>query len=128
MSAPASSELTALLDSVARLDMFTVAMHPTDRFARENSSEHLHEHMLWLRDGQAAGWLFLCGPVDWDEDWDGSGLAVLRAESLEDAVAVAQTEPYHRHGLRHNVVRRWTVNEGTLSVKVDLLGARGQLC
>ncbi|HKG37506.1 MAG TPA: YciI family protein [Conexibacter sp.] len=119
--------LEALLDGVAGLTLYRVQMHPTERFAAENSREVLHRHLLWLLDLQRRGTLFLCGPVGWGDGWDGSGMGVLRAGSLEAARALAEQEPYHAAGLRRNEVESWTVNEGSLTVRVDLLEGSGSL-
>lgn len=39
----------------------------------------------------------------------------------------AAGEPFHAAGLRRNTVRSWQVNEGTVTVRVDLLDGRGTL-
>lgn len=123
--APALEEL---LSGVAGLLLYRVQMRPTERFASENGPEILHRHMLWLREREQDGALFLCGPIGWGEGWDGSGMGVLRAGSLEAAREIAEQEPYHAAGLRQNEVASWTVNEGSLTVRVDLMRhGRGSL-
>ena len=81
---------------------------------------HLREHILWLRDQERNGTLFLSGANRDEEGWDGSGTAILRVASRAEAEALATTEPFHREGLRQNTVHGWTLNEGNLSLSVRL--------
>jgi uncharacterized protein YciI len=81
--------------------------------------ERFVEHLDWLVEQEQSGVLFLSGTVD-QEMGVGPGMAVLRAASREDAEAIATSEPFHRHGLRHNTIRSWTVNEGSISLTVNL--------
>lgn len=81
---------------------------------------HLREHILWLEELERSGTLFLSGANADGDTWDGSGTAVVRAASLESAVAIADTEPFHREGLRNNTVHGWMVNEGNVQVTLRL--------
>ena len=60
------------------------------------------------------------GPVavDGGVTWSGEGMVVVRADSLEQAEAIAAADPMHAAGARSYRVRPWIVNEGTLTVKV----------
>lgn len=125
---PDVPELAALLAGTAKLPFFRVLMLPTERFAAENGPEILQRHLLWLRDAERDGGLFLCGPIGFGEGWDGTGMGVLRAEGVEQARAIAAGEPYHQAGLRRNEVDAWLVNEGSLTVTVSLMDhGRGRL-
>ena len=64
--------------------------------------------------------LFLSGANADGADWDGSGTAIIRAGSREEAVQISESEPFHREGLRHNTVHGWTLNEGTVRLSVSL--------
>ncbi len=81
---------------------------------------HLREHILWLRDQERSGSLFLSGANRDEVGWDGSGVAILRAESRQDAIAIAETEPFHRAGLRTNTVHGWLLNEGNIRLSFNL--------
>ena len=81
---------------------------------------HLRDHILWLRDQERGGVLFLSGANRDEVGWDGSGVAVLRAGSRAEAVAIAETEPFHRAGVRTNTVHGWSLNEGNLQVSLRL--------
>jgi uncharacterized protein YciI len=77
------------------------------------------EHLDWLEAQERAGVLVLSGTLD-QELGIGPGMAIIRASSREEAEAIAETEPFHRYGIRQNTVRSWTVNEGSLTLKVKL--------
>ncbi len=80
----------------------------------------MHAHLNWPEQLEADGTLLLSGPVDQDLGL-GRGLTVLRASSREAAEAIVADEPMVRAGYRNNTVRSWTVNEGSITVRVDLM-------
>ena len=47
-------------------------------------------------------------------------MIVYRAESLDAARALADNDPMHLSGARSYVLRRWMINEGSLSLNVGL--------
>ncbi len=82
----------------------------------------LPEHLAYQAKLEAGGKLFLAGPVS-DETGDqmqGMGLIIYRAASLDEARALAKADPMHAKGARTFVLRRWLVNEGSLSLTVSL--------
>ncbi|TCC53360.1 hypothetical protein E0H75_06535 [Kribbella capetownensis] len=81
---------------------------------------YLREHILWLRDQERAGTLFLSGANRDEAGWDGSGTAIVRAGSRAEAVAVAETEPFHVAGVRRNTVHGWLLNEGNVKLSFRL--------
>jgi uncharacterized protein YciI len=80
----------------------------------------LREHILWLEAQEKKGVLFLSGANRVGDQWDGSGTAIIRAPSLAAAVAIAETEPLHRAGLRVNTVHGWLLNEGAVRLTLGL--------
>jgi uncharacterized protein YciI len=88
---------------------------------------HIQEHIVWLTEQEKSGVLFLSGANADGEDWDGSGVAIIRAPSLEAAVAISDTEPFHREGLRVNTVHGWQLNEGNVQINLSLLTNRFSL-
>ena len=80
----------------------------------------LREHILWLRARERDGSLFLSGANRDEVGWDGSGVAILRAESRTEAERIAATEPFHREGLRKNTVHGWLLNEGNVRISLNL--------
>ncbi len=122
--------LPSLLEKIVKLQLYAIFMTPTDRWRQEGQRvvEVLYEHLVWLKKVESQGILFASGPFDQTEDyWPGSGLAIVRAESLEAAQQLAQQEPFHREGLRENTVRSWQLNEGSLTLTVHLLNGALQL-
>ena len=99
-----------------RMDMPHPVDSPIDYLA-----PHLREHILWLEAQEKNGVLFLSGANRADDQWDGSGTAIIRAPSLAAAAAIAETEPFHREGLRVNTVHGWQLNEGTVRLSFSLL-------
>src|SRR6516225_1804871 len=92
-------ELTRKLRGV-QLYMIRMDMpHPVDS-PMDYLAPHLREHILWLEAQEKNGALFLSGANAAGEQWDGSGTAIIRAPSLAAAAAIAETEPFHREGLR----------------------------
>jgi len=82
---------------------------------------HLVEHLHYVIELEKADVLFASGPFSAGEDGRlGDGLTILRAENVEAARAIAEQDPFVRHGVRTFTIREWTVNEGSVSMKVHL--------
>jgi len=84
----------------------------------------LPDHLAYFAEQEAKGNLFLAGPLS-DEtgtQMQGMGLIIYRAASFEDAQALADGDPMHKSGARSYVLRRWLVNEGSVSLSVGLSG------
>lgn len=82
----------------------------------------LPDHLAYQADLERAGALAFAGPMS-DETGDhmqGMGLIIYRAETLEAARALADADPMHKTGARTYVLRRWMINEGSLSLSVGL--------
>jgi hypothetical protein len=47
------------------------------------------------------------------------GLIIIRAESFEEARKIADSDPMHANGLRTYTIRRWSLNEGTVNIRVN---------
>ncbi len=77
--------------------------------------EHL-EHQVKL---EKSGIMFAAGPIANEDGSAAGGLIVIRAESFAAAKAIADSDPYHRAGLRTYTLMRWTVNEGSYSVRIN---------
>lgn len=89
----------------------------------------LVDHLAYQAALERAGKLALAGPMS-DEtgtQMEGVGLIVYRAESLEEAHALAEGDPMHSSGARRFTLRRWMINEGSLTVAVGLSTGRVSL-
>jgi uncharacterized protein len=114
--------LESLRAATRRLPFYLMHMEPIPGLGpvdEARRAEVLREHLLYQRDLEASGQLFLAGPVD-PENTPGLGLSVLRCRDLDEARAIAEAEPFHVAGLRRNRVQPWLVNEGSISLRVDL--------
>jgi uncharacterized protein YciI len=81
----------------------------------------LEEHVEFLRKLEAAGQMFMGGPFRAaDYEWDGSGMIVVRADSLATARETAERDPLFLAGLRTYDVRGWQLNEGRIVLTLEL--------
>lgn len=82
-----------------------------------NMKDHLEFQMGLEKDGI----MFAAGPnwTDDEQSWEGDGMVVIRAGSIEEARKIAARDPMHQRGARSFTVRPWLVNEGTVSVRLD---------
>jgi uncharacterized protein YciI len=79
-------------------------------------------------DLEKRGTLFASGPLtDGDGNFTGDGLTIIRAKSHKAAQSIADGDPFVRAEMRKAEVKRWTVNEGRITVQVDLSDCRGYL-
>ena len=83
----------------------------------------LLSHLKWLEQKETEGVIVLAGPVDMEHGL-GPGIAAIRADSREEAEAIAASEPFVNAGYRANTVNAWNANEGSLTLRVDLFANR----
>jgi uncharacterized protein YciI len=96
--------------------------HSTPAKAPEDVKASLPDHLAYQAGLERAGKLAFAGPMS-DETGDhmeGVGLIIYRAASLEEARALADADPMHQTGARSYVMRRWMINEGSLTLQVGL--------
>ncbi|MEP1209749.1 MAG: YciI family protein [Rhizobiaceae bacterium] len=84
--------------------------------------EALPRHLAYQKEMEAAGKLFLAGPMsdDTGEQMMGAGLIIYRAESMDQARDIARQDPMHAEGCRTFTLRKWLVNEGSPSFETRL--------
>lgn len=82
----------------------------------------LPDHLAYIQSLEVSGQLVMAGPLsdETGEEMQGAGMLILRASSMEEANALAANDPMHSTGVRSFTLRRWLVNEGSLSVSVGL--------
>lgn len=88
----------------------------------DNLAEIRLEHLDYQKRLETDGSLVFAGPVSDDSGKtpSGGGLIVYRAESYEQALAIAEGDPMHQSGARNFDLRRWLVNEGRLDLSLRL--------
>ena len=82
----------------------------------------LPEHLAYIQSLEQDGKLVMAGPLsdDTGDEMQGAGMLVLRADSMTEARELAANDPMHTSGARAFRLRKWLVNEGSLSITVGL--------
>lgn len=107
-----------------QMQMFVVFTTPTNGMGPV--MENIEEHLQFQVNLEQCGIMFGAGPF-WADDehtWNGEGMVIIRADSLEHAKEIAATDPMHSSGARSFTVRPWLLNEGRVTVAVDLSTGR----
>ena len=79
------------------------------------------EHLRWATEQEAAGRIFLTGPLMPLEKGDGlSGLTLFRAGSLDEADALARTDPFITDGVNSVEMQPWRVAGGSFNFAMRL--------
>ena len=71
---------------------------------------------------EASGTLVMAGPIsdETGELMEAEGMIIYRANNLDEARKLADADPMHSAGARSYDVRKWLVNEGSLSFSIRL--------
>ena len=88
----------------------------------ESVKQNLVEHRAYLKELEDRNVLFGAGPL-WTNDgqyFEGDGLLIYRANSVEEAQKTAQADPMHISGARTFTIRPWLLNDGKITVQVTL--------
>jgi uncharacterized protein YciI len=86
---------------------------------REELDKLLAEHLAHQIKLEKQGIMFGAGPLVAEDGARAGGLIIIRASSFAEARAIADSDPYHKNGLRTYTLTRWTVNEGSYTVRVN---------
>ncbi len=101
-------------------ELFVVQSTPAK--SPEDLKANLPAHLAYQGKLEAEGSLVFAGPMS-DEtgtQMQGIGLIVYRAKSFEDARALAEADPMHSTGTRSFTLRKWMINEGSLTLNLGL--------
>lgn len=94
--------------------IFTRPVAPWDDIAKV-----IPEHLAYQVDLERRGIMFGAGPLSAESpEPRGRGMVIIRASSFEEARAIADADPMHRTGVRSYTIDRWTMNEGTVTVRI----------
>lgn len=104
------------------LELFVVHSTPTGDGAVVKAA--LPDHLAYQAQLEADGTLAFAGPMSDEsgDDMQGMGLIVYRARSFEHARDLAENDPMHKAGARNFTLRKWLINEGSLTLSVGLSG------
>lgn len=92
----------------------------TEPLSGPGLSEKLHDHILGQIDLERRGILFGAGPLQEEAmDKPTKGMFVIRATSFAEARAILDQDVFHKAGLRHYKLFRWSLNEGSISLTVN---------
>ncbi len=87
----------------------------------------LMKHLASIQQLEKDGTLFMAGPLrdgNHPEQWDGSGMIIVRAESIEQARAIFEKDPLVLAGLRKVEVSGWMLNEGSFQTTIRFSEAK----
>ena len=118
---------TAKARGALALELFVVESMPAKR--PEDVKESLPAHLDYQKKLEEQGILVMAGPLSdpTGEIMVGGGLIIYRANSMEEAKALTGNDPMHLSGARSFTLRKWLVNEGSISVNVGLSTGRATL-
>lgn len=88
---------------------------------REALRAHLLAHLRYQAALEKAGVLFAAGPLaDEEGKPTGTSMTVVRAADAAEARRIAEADPMHAAGVRTFTLNRWSLNEGRITVTVDI--------
>lgn len=117
--APTRTDILNHPAPMLKWQVYVIHTFPTDGLGpvMENIGPHLEYQQRMEKEG-----VYIAAGPHWAEDgetWEGEGMIVVRAGSLEEARKIAEADPMHSSGARSFRVRSWLINEGTITVKVN---------
>lgn len=109
------------------LELFVVESTPAT--SPEDVKANLPAHLEYQRELETSGVLVLAGPLSdpTGEIMVGAGLIIYRAQTMVEARALTEKDPMHAAGARSFTLRKWLVNEGSLSINVGLSTGKATL-
>lgn len=104
--------------------LYVVFTKPVD--GMEAVMKNLPTHLEFQEKLERDGIMFAAGPnwTDDEQDWQGEGMVVYRANSLDEARSIAAEDPMHKSGARTFTVRPWLVNEGRMTIELGFATGR----
>lgn len=102
-----------------RMQLYAVTSTAT---SLEAVNQNLAKHHAYQRELEEQNVLFCAGPLLTDDGqyFEGDGLVIYRAASVEAATAIAQADPLHSSGARTFRIRPWLLNDGSMTIRITL--------
>ena len=115
--ADAPSSVHKLTEKFLGREMYLVMTRPV---RSPEIDKRLADHLAHQVELERRGILFAAGPLyPRGSTVPDTGMFVLRANSFEDAEAIAKTDPLHAAGLRTYTIQKWRLNEGCITLTVN---------
>ncbi len=82
----------------------------------------LPAHMEFIHEIEGADVMVMGGQTtkQGDDFAGGNGLVVIRANSFEEAKEIADADPMHKTGVREYELYQWAINEGELTIRLNM--------
>ena len=97
---------------VARAQLYLIYANATSTSNAAPDPAISRDHLAYLYKLETEGRLFGYGALEASPSSDALELAYVAAASREEAESIAANDPFHKAGVRQNVVRAHTMNEG----------------
>lgn len=119
---PKWNEYKAEAQSRGSLALEMYVVHSTPVKPMDVVKSVLPDHLAYQQAQESKGKLAFAGPLsdETGELMEGVGLIVYRASSLDEAKSIAENDPMHSAGARNFTIKKWLINEGSLSLSVGL--------
>ena len=115
--ADAPSDVHPMTHKFLGKEMYLVVTRPV---RSPEIAPRLADHLAHQVELEKRGILFAAGPLyPRGANMPEAGMFILRANSFEEAEAIAKTDPLHAAGLRTFTLQKWRVNEGSITVTVN---------
>lgn len=119
---PAWDEYKSIAKSRGALALELFVVESTPEKGPEALQANLPDHLAYQAKMEETGHLVLAGPLsdDTGEQINGAGMILYRAGDMDAARAIADADPMHATGTRSYRIRKWLINEGSLTISVGL--------
>ena len=105
-------------NEMLRKDLYVIFTRPVA--PREKIMELLPKHLERQVELEKQGILFAAGPMEpQEDDKPRTGMIIIRADSFDEAHAIAMEDPLHAAGLREFDIWNWSMNEGSFTVTIS---------
>jgi uncharacterized protein len=126
MMTDAPSDVHPMTQKYLGKEMYLVVTRPVR--SPQIDTHWLGKHLAHQVELEKRGVLFAAGPLyPRDSNLPEAGMFVLRANSFEEADAIARTDPLHAAGLRSYTLQKWRINEGCINLTINLSDQSMQL-
>lgn len=112
-----SAELTRIREAMMQKDFYLMHRRPLDP-AKKGSV--VLEHFKWLIDLEKRNIFVLSGALFDRDEQQVDGLTLLRADSFEEAEAIAATDPFVMCGGVTVEIQKWRLGAGRITLAFDL--------